>query len=455
MLNKVIGQVLMTASNLIDLEAARCENKIGKVVLDGGANLTKFLAFSDLGCFGIEGNKDAQYNFDHKSISFIGALGLTAAVALDDIAINSGLYKDHHLGKVGSALYAGYRLSKNQEVDGLAGKIIENTLTKIGLISTALLGSSYLFGSGDMINIMRSNTNDCVEFAKEVSDLSGGSVNIYRDMRIAAGVDGVIGGGRQFLGDFKLDIGGPLNGAINTTINTAVNVGLSRNSEKDFKNSLLERFQSKLNVLSPDKISKLDSRSQKILEKLPEYIEKASSSITKNSTNTVLQKAYQQILASSKLKTDNSKSLVHYDMGLSVFIASNLFNTAKIKKNLKQAEIGYGFNDEAHIDKIGFVKQKLNNLKYQKSESVIDTILCCGKKVCNMVAPVVMNSILVGMMHNKDATWNNPIHYKDCYMPVGSIVGVGQTPIDLAVFTAVQELQYLSYELDTLLIISV
>lgn len=455
MLNKALGQVLITASNFIGLEAAKVENKTAKIALYTAENLTKFLAFSDLGMIGTSKSTPGF------SKSVIGALGLTTAITLDDILINLGLYKNHHFAKLSSALYAGYRLADNTQISGL---IIDNhnqvtktnQVVKTGIISGVLLCSSYLFGSSDMINIMRSNTNDCIEFANEISDLSDGAVNIYKDMRIAIGASGLIGGGRQFLCEYKLDIGGPLNGAISTGINTTVNVASSAHSEKDFKNSLVKKFQSKLQNLSDEQITQLDHRSQKILEALPDYIEKASSSIAKNAANSATKTAYQQILAASKYELkNNGQSTYDLDMGLSVFVTSNLFNTtsadnleAKVQKNLKNIETSYNFNYETYLGKTGSINKKLNTLKHKKSESTYDTVFGASKKIFNVIAPIAIDSILVGMMHKEDATWHTPSGYSNCYMPVSSMVGVGETFIDIEAFTAIKELQYLSNELD-------
>ena len=456
MLNKMYGQILVAGSNLVGLQAAKVTNKGAKIALHSAENLMKFLAFSDLG--GIE-------KFDKVpdlSKSVIGALGLTAATTLDDIFINLGLYQDHHLAKVGCALYAGYRLSENDQVSGLVGG--SDIFTKTGLIGGGLLGASYLFGSGDMINITRSNTSDCLEFANDIYQLSDGDVNVHKDMMIGAAISGVIGGGRQFLGDLKLDIGGPLNGPISAVVNTSVNIATSRQSEKNLKNILVDKFNQKLNTAD---ISKLDSRAHKILEELPEYIEKASYSITKNAANSGLKTAYQQILAGCKyeIKTlenhsqdsayKKTTSEFHNDMGFSVFVTSNLFNRAsaddlqkKVDKNLKGAKIDYEFNQLTNEGQVFKMKKKLNSLKDKEEDSVLSTILGCGKKLFNFLAPVAIDSILVGMMHNKDAKWNDPGSYKDAYMPVGSMVAIGESFIDVDSFAALKELQYLSDALD-------
>lgn len=438
MLNKLYGQILVTGSNLVGLNSAKVTNKGAKIALHSAENLMKLLAFSDLGEF------EKFDKVPELSKSIIGAVGLTAATTLDDIFISFGLYQNHHLAKVGCALYAGYRLSENDQVGGLVGG--GDIYTKTGLIGGGLLGASYLFGSGDMINIMRSNTSDCVEFANEVYQLSDRGVNVHKDMMIATGVSGVIGGGRQFLGDFKLDVGGPLNGPISALVNTTVNLAASRKSEKDLKNILIDKFNQKLSAAD---ISKLDSRAHKILEELPEYIQKAAHSITKNAANTGLKTSYQQILSACKYNNKNS------DMGLSVFVTSNLFNRAsaddlqkKVDKNLKGAKIDYEFNKLTQEGQVFEMQSKLNSLKDKDSESVLSTIWGCGKKLFNFLAPVAIDSILVGMMHNKDAKWNDPGTYKDAYMPVGSMVGIGEAFIDVHSFAALKELQYLSDALD-------
>ncbi len=445
MLNRVLKQIFVTVSNFISLEAARVENNTLKIALYGAENLTRFLAFSDLG------EQEAK-GFNYKSSSVIGALGLTTAVALDDIAINLKLYKDHHLGKCISALYIGYMLADNNQISALVP--INANIIKTSVISAALLGGSYLFGSGDMIDIMR-NTRDCVKFAEKVYELSDGEVDIYTDMRVAAGFGGFIGGGRQFLNDFKLDIGGPLNGSISAIVNTAAHIVVSGSSEKELKNNLLEKFQNQLNKLPSDTINTLDPRSQKILEELPQYIEKASSSITHNATNNGISTAYQQILAASKYDQkpklhEEYKEIKSSDVGLSVFVASNLFNRtsadnleAKVVKNLKSAEVGYNFNHEAHEHNILAMQSKLEALKNKESESVLKKMINCVQQVFDVVAPIAINSMLLGMMHNNKVSWNDSNTHKNFYMPISAICCIGKTPVDVEAFAALQELEYL------------
>ena len=142
-------------------------------------------------------------------------------------------------------------------------------------------------------------------------------------------------------------------------------------------------------------------------------------------------------------------------MGLSVFVTSNLFNRAaaddlqkRVEKNLKGAKIDYEFNQLTNEGKVHEMQNKLNSLKSEESESVLSTISSLGKKLFNFLAPVAIDSILVGMMHNKGSQWNDPSSYKDAYMPVGSMVAIGETFIDVDSFAALKELQYLSDALD-------
>ena len=435
LLNKFLSQCLAATSNFLGLEAVACENKFAKIALHTGENLARFLAFSDL-----DYNKDSCL-----STSVIGALGLTAATALDDIAITYGLYQEHHLAKAGCAVYASYKLVNNAQVEKFCnGASISDKTMKYGAISTALLALSYGWRSGDMIGIMRSNTEDSIEFANQVYKLSDEQVNVFKDMRIGIGTNAIIGGARQFLVDIDMEIGGPLNPLLTSTVSTIVNIAASRHSEDDFRNILVEKFCNKLENVD---ISKLDSRAKKILEELPEYINKASSSITKNVTNTGVKTSYQYLLAGSKIKVDDTD---HMDLGLSVFTMSNLFNSVKadniykkVADSLWNAQGDYEFNKFTNEGNIDLMRDRLCSLRDQKPESVSNAVLSCGRKIVNVITPILVDSALVGMMYNKDATLFSPGSYKSAYMTAGTILGIGETFVDIDAFAAVQELQYL------------
>lgn len=436
LLNKFLSQCLAAASNFLGLEATACENKFAKIALHTGENLARFLAFSDLGY-----NKDSCL-----STSVIGALGLTAATALDDIAITYGLYQEHHLAKAGCAAYGSYKLVNNNQVEKFCnGASISDKTMKYGAISTALLAASYIWGSGDMIGIMRSNTEDSIEFANQVYKLSDEQVNVFNDIRVGIGTNAVIGGARQFLVDIDMEIGGPLNPLVTSTVSTIVNIAASRHSEDNFKNILVEKFCTNLENVD---ISKLDSRAKKILEELPEYINKASSSITKNATNTGVKTSYQYLLAGSKIEV--AKGKIENDLGLSVFIMSNLFNSVKadniykkVADSLWNAQDDYEFNKLTNEGNIDSMRDRLCSLRDQKPESVSNAVLNCGRKLFNVITPILVDSALVGMMYNKDAALFSPSSYKSAYMTAGTILGIGETFVDIDAFAAVQELQYL------------
>jgi hypothetical protein len=447
----IVDQLLIAASNILGLEAAKAQNQGIKIALHTAENLTKLLAFSDLG-FNTKIASPKEVNLT-KSYSVLGALGLTAMLAMDDLAINNGLYKNHHLGKVGSAIYAGLKCSNNNIAD------VKTDISTAAMWSGALLAGSYLVGSGDIVDIMRSNTNDSIEFADEVYDTSNGVVNIEKDMILGSLVGSVLSGGRQIMQPLSLEIGAPLNGVISTTTSTAVNIISSSNSEKNFKNILVDKFQYKLRYISSEQINKLDDRAQKVFEKLPEYIDKASSCITKNATNAGVKTSYQNILASSEFYKQ-------HDMGLSVFVISNLFNLAspdnlhrKVQKNLNALKADDDFNRLTHDEKIYDIGKKLNVLQDKKSDSIATKLLNYGKTVVKLIAPVFIGSILVTRMHD-DTIFNKAVFapqtpdnmqskmWRSAYMPIVSILSIGETFIDVDAFTAIKQLQYLEDALE-------
>lgn len=412
----MISHGLVTLSNILGLYAADIENKGLKIALHTGENLTKFLAFSDCG----HGNSN---------IGILGAIGLTAMTTIDDVAINYGLYENHHLAKVGSAIYAGMQCSGG------------------AILSGGLLLGSYLLGSGDLINTMRSNTNDSIEFTHEVYKISNGKVNVYNDILYGSLVGGTLSIGRQLIQALNLDIGGPLSGVISTTTNTVVNIISSSSSEEKLKQILVDKFQYKLRYISQEQIDKLDNRAQKILEKLPEYIEKASTSITKNATNSTVKTAYQNILAGATYGEDKT-------MGLSVFVSANLFNWSSadniqetVKKNIKSMEADYEFSKLSQDDQIYTIGKKLGILQDKKSDSLTTKLWNYGKTVVKVLAPIFAGSILVTCIHSKEL-FNDPKAWKNAYMPIGSIVAIGETFIDVDSFTAMKQLQYLENALN-------
>ena len=286
--DKIGKEALTGISSAISLEAAR-NNGSNNIALNALGMATKLLSFSDIYC---------EKSYD----SVIGSLGITAASTIDDILISNGLIQEHHFAKLACAFYAGYKLSSNTQITNIFN-FAKDGILKTLAIGSVLSVSSYLFGSGDMINVMRNNTKDCINFAEKVSRLSDGVVDPYTDMQVATAINGVIGGGRQFLNDFKLEMGAPVNGAVGAFVNTGVSIACSAKSQEKFQEILVEKFYKKIDQLGINGLNNLksDKRAEKILNDLPSYISKAANGITKTAVNSSLKTAYSQVLAGYKI----------------------------------------------------------------------------------------------------------------------------------------------------------
>jgi hypothetical protein len=443
---KFLGQFFITCANLLGLEAPKHENKFVKIGLHAVENLTRNIAFSDL-------------NFTEKlcpSKSFKGALGLTLATALDDIAITYDLYQDHHLARFGSAAYIGYMLGRNETIQSSFMKSIpySNVMTPI-IIGGALASLSYLLGVGDTINIMRSNTEGCVKYTDSIYDLSGGNVNLNADTRVGALTGCIVNGSRQFLGDFEL--GGPASLASSVISITMVNLLVSNKSEAELKLRLTEIFCEKLAKLKSGDIARLDPRARDILDNLAERIKQACSSIEKHASNVGVKYGYQHFLTSTKLKINDNE--YHSDLGFSVYVTSMLFNNAtpdsineKVAESLGAKRKDYSFNAAANTGDIESMQKILcSSLDNKQSQSGVDTVVKCFKKLGGIILPVLFNSMLIGMMTNPKASFYDfSGTHKKAYTALGYAEFASALFIDIEGVAAVQELQYLITALDEL-----
>ena len=422
----IINHSLITISNIFGLKAGRVQNNGIKILLNGIENLTKFLAFSNLDINNI------------KTESIKNVIAFSAMTTLDDIAINYDLYQSHHLTKFGSALYVGQKLSVQ---DG-------NPFATIA-ISGGLLGASYLFGSSDIINVIRANTHDVVEFADDISYLTNEQVNIDNDIITSHVISNTLACGVHYLRMHHCDIGGSLNVIMNTTTNTFVNIISSAASEQEFKKILLNKFQHKLKYLSTEQINRLDYRAQHVLENLPKYIEQAYSSITKNAINTSIKTAYQNILAQ-----DNK--------GLDIFIIANLFNCisidnieAKVSKNIKSIQDDYNYSKLSQYDKLYEIEKKLRIIKDKEDDSVTTKLWDYSKKVFKVLTPSFICGILLHKMadqRKKDCVEDQTnkgfaLSTAKYFWP---ILSIGESFIDFNPFTAIKQLEYLEDALEQL-----
>jgi hypothetical protein len=459
----IIKHSLIAVSNIFGLKAGRVQNNGIKILLNGIENLTKFLAFSNLEIKNLNIKNSDIENLDIKNIttesikSIKNVIAFSAMTTLDDIAINYDLYQSHHLTKFGSALYVGQKLSVQ---DG-------NPFATIA-ISGGLLVASYLFGSSDMINVIRANTNDVVEFADDISNLSDGIVNIDNDIITSHAISNTLSCGAQYLKMNHYEIGGSLNVIMNTTTNTFVNIISSAASEQEFKKILLNKFQHKLKYLSTEQINRLDYRAQHVLENLPKYIEQAYSSITKNAINTSIKTAYQNILAQDKQSLD-------------IFIVANLFNCApinnieaKVSKNIKSIQDDYNYSKLSQYDKLYEIEKKLRIIKDKEDYSVTTKLWDYSKKVFKVLIPSLICGILLHKMLDHEKTDHEKTDHEktdhektdhektdhkktDPLSIIASrvksfwpILSIGETFIDIDSFTAIKQLEYLEYALEEL-----
>lgn len=439
-MQKLQKQLLLGASNLIGLQAAKSDG-INQVLYNGAEIFTKLLSFTDLPYLGVDCNVGKGNN---TSPSLVGATGVAIASTIDDYMIQLGIYNEHHLAKAGCALYTAYKLTNN----GLQG-YSDASPVAIAFISAGLLGSSYLFGSGDIIHTMRTNTKDCIEFSNKISDLTEGVIDPYKDMQVAASINTIVGGGRQFLGDYKLDMGGPINGVVSAMINTGVNVASSAQTEKSLQNYLISTFQDHISKLTTEQMNALkqNAHAAKVLESLPSYIKLAASSVTKTATNSGVKTAYQQILSGSAYDQKGVTSTKFHDVGFNVFAASMLFNkvqTDDLSAKLKSIVNDFDFRNAVHKNDKYTLQASLEDLRVQNDNDWIKPVWSCTKKVANLIAPALINSTLVAGMYEKDmSTATSTGIMKEFYTPVAATLAIGESFVGTDSYDAINQLEYL------------
>jgi hypothetical protein len=439
-LAKIQSQSFVTIASLMRLETPNFKNQTAEIALNTVENFLRLMSFSDLDLINGKGFTP----------SIVGAIAMTGLTLVDDIAIKFKLYDSHHLAKLGSAGYIGYRLSDNEDIGGGFSANI-NTFFKSAIIGIPLLGLSYLWRSGDIIETMRSSNQNCVEFANDIYSLSRGKVSIMNDMRIGALTGGTINFGRQFLGDINLEFGSALNPAIQALATAVVDGVVSATSKEELKNTLTLLCCEKLDNTN---VTNLDTRSRKILEELPEYIDKSCSSITKNTVNVGLKMAFSHILAGAT--TEGPRDTQYMDSGFNVYMSYILFNNSKandidekVAKSLWKAKDDYAFNEAAVNGDIEKMKEILcSSLDNKADKSLLSKLFDLSKTIGSAILPVMFNSVIANMMTNNKAKWGNLKQHSKFYMPAGCILDIDSLLIDIDALAAVKELDYLLKAID-------
>ncbi len=413
---RILKQGVIGISQFFSLQAAKEGN--ANILWNSAEIFTKMLSFSDL---------------NHQSL--IGAAGISIGSLIDDVMIGNGVYQEHQLAKLGCAMYAGYKLSLNDRIKKSTDSTLKSDILTSSAIGVGLFGLSKLLGSGDIINSMRSNTKDCIEFSDKVFELSDGTVNPYNDLLVGAGINTVIGGGRQFLNDFKLDMGGMTSDFVKASITSSVNIGIGLKSTKDFKHALISKFSS-IDERTLIELEK-DYRAQKVMENLLSNIDKASKSITKTAVNYSVKNSWQQILANQK-----------DDVGLSSFVASNLFNNFKIqsKKSYKSDE----FENAVKNKDILAIRQQIKAQEKSGDKSYSSELFSfCKKSMETLLSPLAA-SFLVSAMQGKEIkvkdatiTFDQPEAFSKYFMPITSTVGMSLLSTEDDSQEALDDMQYL------------
>jgi hypothetical protein len=412
---KIISEGLLGISSLIGLHAARAE--YSNLFLNAAEIFTKLISFADL--------TDISYS----NKSFIGAAGIAIGTIVDDVMIDQGFYKQHHLSKVSCALYAGYKISENTEITQKIASVPELKNDYMSstsmLFGAGLLGLSTLLRSGDIINAMRAGTKECIEFSDKVSELT--SVDPFIDMQVGASVNTVIGGARQFAVENKLEIGSPLSDAVKAAISTSVNVLSASKSKSEFKKQLVERFAS-VDERTMHSLES-DTRAYKTMQNIVDNIEKASNGITNNAVNYGIKNSWQQVLAGQS-----------GDSGLSAFVAANLFNNFKEKK-AKHKKIVTKSED------LFSIKSQLNDYDKKNSYSTTDEVIGCVKKIYDVLTKPFAASFLVSAMQcSKD--FDTPATFSKYFTPITSTLGMSISIECHNSSEALDDLMYLANKID-------
>ncbi len=412
---KIGRQGVLGVSQFFSLQAPKQEG-LKKYLCNGLEIFTKTLSFSDLT------NTDSIIK---ASIIAIGSM-------IDDVLIDLEVYQDHNITKLGCAMYAGYKFNSSSLIK--SNPVQDNIVKGAVGIGLGLFILSSLLGSGDIINAMRSNTKDCIEFSDKVFELSDGTVNPYNDLHIGNAVNTVIGGGRQFLNDIKLDMGGPISDIIKAGVTTSVNIAIGLKSTKDFKNALFSKFSS-IDDRTLIELEK-DTRAQKAMENLLSNIDKASSSITKTAASYSVKNFWQQILASKEA-----------NIGLHSFIASNLFNNIKIQN--KDPYKSDDFESAVKSKDLSAIRDQLKATEQLQDKSYFSELYSFGKKAFETLAYPLAASFLVSAMEggvkdqDKEIKFYDPQGFSKYFTPITSTLGMALVSTEDASQDALDDIQYL------------
>ncbi len=409
---RILKQGVIGISQFFSLQAAKEGN--ANILWNSAEIFTKMLSFSD---------------FEQQSL--IGAAGISIGSLVDDVMIGNGVYQEHQLAKLVCAMYAGYKLSLNDTIKKSTDSTLKSDILTSSAIGVGLFVLSKLLGSGDIINSMRSNTKDCIEFSDKVFELSDGTVNPYNDLLVGAGINTVIGGGRQFLNDIKLDMGGMTSDFVKASVTSSVNIGIGLKSTKDFKHALISKFSS-IDERTLIELEK-DYRAQKVMENLLSNIDKASKSITKTAVNYSVKNSWQQILANQK-----------DDVGLSSFIASNLFNNFKIqnKKSYKSDEFESAVKNKDILE----IRQqiKAQEKSGDKLSYTSELFSFFNKSIEYFLSPLAASFLVSAMQgQGEEIKFYQSEAFSKYFTPITSTVGMSLLSTEDDSQEALDDIQYL------------